>query len=99
MYFNRGSDKSVKMGNEKIMRVKIYKAEFIDGKWDKVTMLPFSSDNYSVEHPFLTKDGKKLYFASDMPGSLGSFDIYVVDVNEDGTYSQPRNLGETINAL
>jgi outer membrane protein OmpA-like peptidoglycan-associated protein len=32
-----------------------------------------------------------------MPGSLGSFDIYVVDVNEDGTYSQPRNLGETIN--
>jgi peptidoglycan-associated lipoprotein len=97
MYFNRGSDKLVKTGDVKIMRVKIYKAEMVDGKWAKVTMLPFSSDSYSVEHPFLTKDGKKLYFASDMPGSLGLFDIYVVDVNEDGTYSQPRNLGETIN--
>jgi outer membrane protein OmpA-like peptidoglycan-associated protein len=80
--------------------IKIYKAELINGKWDKVTMLPFSSDTYSVEHPFLTKDGKKLYFASDMPGSFGgSMDIYVVDVNEDGTYSQPRNLGETINTI
>lgn len=97
MYFNRGSDKYAKNSEEKIYRVKIFKAEFKDGKWGNVTMLPFSSDSYSVEHPFLTKDGKKLYFASDMPGSLGSFDIYVVDVNEDGTYSQPRNLGENVN--
>jgi peptidoglycan-associated lipoprotein len=97
MYFNRGSDKAAKIGDEKIMKVKIYKAEMVNGKWANVTMLPFSNDNYSVEHPFLTKDGKKLYFASDMPGSLGSFDIYVVDVNENGTYSTPRNLGENIN--
>ncbi len=97
MYFNRSGEKQVKIGEEKVAMIKIYKAEFVNGKWDKITMLPFSSDTYSVEHPFLTKDGKKLYFASDMPGSLGSFDIYVVDVNEDGTYSQPRNLGETIN--
>ncbi|MGV3697570.1 OmpA family protein [Flavobacterium sp.] len=97
MYFNRSGEKRNKVGDEKVAMIKIYKAEFIDGKWDKVTMLPFSSDTYSVEHPFLTTDGKKLYFASDMPGTLGSFDIYVVDVNEDGTYSQPRNLGENIN--
>ncbi|WP_264520682.1 OmpA family protein [Flavobacterium sp. N1994] len=100
MYFNRSGEKQVKVGNEKVAMIKIYKAEFVNGKWDKVTMLPFSSDTYSVEHPFLTKDGKKLYFASDMPGSFeGSMDIYVVDVNEDGTYSQPRNLGETINTI
>lgn len=97
MYFNRSGEKRVKVGDEKIAMIKIYKAEFVDGKWTNVSMLPFSSDAYSVEHPFLTKDGKKLYFASDMPGSLGSFDLYVVDVNEDGTYSIPRNLGETIN--
>jgi outer membrane protein OmpA-like peptidoglycan-associated protein len=97
MYFNRSGEKQVKVGDEKVAMIKIYKAELVNGKWANVTMLPFSSDTYSVEHPFLTKDGKKLYFASDMPGSLGSFDIYVVDVNEDGTYSQPRNLGETIN--
>ena len=99
MYFNRGGDKLVVVNNEKKYRVKIFKAELLNGKWDNVTMLPFSSDTYSVEHPFLTKDGKKLYFASDMPGAIGSFDIYVVDINEDGTYSTPRNLGETINTI
>lgn len=97
MYFDRSGEKQVKIGEEKVAMIKIYKAEFVDGKWANVTMLPFSSDTYSVEHPFLTKDGKKLYFASDMPGTLGSFDIYVVDVNEDGTYSPPRNLGFVIN--
>lgn len=97
MYFNRTSEKRIKVGDEKIAMVKIYKADFVDGKWANVTMLPFSNDTYSVQHPFLTKDGKKLYFASDMPGSLGSFDIYYVDVNEDGTYGQPTNLGPTIN--
>src|SRR6476620_5587890 len=99
MYFNRSGEKQIKVGEEKVAMIKIYKAELVNGKWANVTMLPFSSDQYSVEHPFLTKDGKKLYFASDMPGTLGSFDIYVVDVNEDGTYSQPRNLGETINTI
>lgn len=99
MYFNRGSDKRVKIGDEKVAMVKIFKAELVDGKWTNVTMVPFSSDSYSVEHPFLTKDGKKLYFASDMPGTFGSMDIFVVDLNEDGTYSQPRNLGETINTI
>jgi peptidoglycan-associated lipoprotein len=97
MYFNRTGEKQIKVGEEKVAMVKIYKAELVNGKWANVTMVPFSSDTYCVQHPFLTKDGKKLYFSSDMPGTLGSFDIYVVDVNDDGTYSQPRNLGETIN--
>lgn len=97
MYFNRSGEKRVQIGNEKVAMIKIYKAEFVDGKWTNVTMLPFSSDSYSVEHPFLTKDGKQLYFASDMPGSLGLMDIYVVDVNENGVYSPPRNLGPSIN--
>jgi peptidoglycan-associated lipoprotein len=99
MYFNRTGDKRVKIGKEQVATVKIFKAEFKDGKWTNVTMLPFSSDEYSVEHPFLTKDGKKLYFASDMKGTIGSMDIFVVDILQDGTFSQPRNLGETINTI
>jgi peptidoglycan-associated lipoprotein len=99
MYFNRTLDKRVQIGEERVATVKIFKAEFKDGKWTDVTMLPFSSDEYSVEHPFLTKDGKKLYFASDMKGTIGSMDIFVVDILQDGTFSQPRNLGETINTI
>lgn len=99
MYFNRTSDKKVKIGNEKVANIKIFKAEFKEGKWENITVVPFSNDNYSTEHPVLTKDGKKLYFSSDMPGSLGSFDIYVVDVNEDGSFGTPQNMGIAINTI
>ena len=81
MYFNRTNDKKIKIGDEKIAGIKIYKAEFVDGKWTNIKELPFCNDTYSTEHPVLSKDGKKLYFSSDMPGTLGSFDIFVVDVN------------------
>lgn len=97
MYFNRTNAKRVEVGEEKFASVKIFRAEFANGTWTNVTVAPFSSDTYSTEHPVLSKDGKKLYFSSDMPGSLGSFDIYVVDVNEDGTFGTPQNMGETIN--
>lgn len=99
MYFNRTNSKMVKVGNEKVAHIKIYKAEFVNGKWSNITSLPFCSDQYSTEHPVLTKDGKKLYFSSDMPGSVGSFDLYVVDVNEDGSFGSPVNLGPAINTI
>lgn len=99
MYFNRTNNKKIKVGNEKVAGIKIFKAEFVDGKWTNLKALPFCSDTYSTEHPVLSKDGKKLYFASDMPGTLGSFDIFVVDVNEDGTFGTPQNLGNAINTI
>lgn len=97
MYFNRNANKQIKVGDEKFAIVKILRAEFANGKWTNVTELPFNSAEYSNEHPVLTKDGKKLYFSSDRPGGEGSFDIYYVDVNEDGTFGQPQNLGNTVN--
>ena len=42
--------------------------------------LPFNSEDYSVGHPAVSADGKKLYFVSDMPGSIGATDIFVVDI-------------------
>ena len=97
IYFNRTNTTRTKTDEERIAHIKIYKAELVDSVWTNVTALPFTSDNYSTEHPALSKDGKTLYFASDMPGTFGSFDIYKVVINEDGTYGEPENLGETIN--
>ncbi len=99
MYFNRTNSKKVKVGTEKVANIKIFKAEFKDNKWINIKPLPFCSDFYSTEHPVLTKDGKKLYFSSDMPGSIGSFDIYYVDVHDDGTFGEPVNLGKAINTI
>jgi outer membrane protein OmpA-like peptidoglycan-associated protein/tetratricopeptide (TPR) repeat protein len=98
MYFNRTKMANrTKTDKSKIAQVSIFKAELVDDIWTNVTELPFSSDSYSIEHPALGKDEKTLYFASDMPGSLGSFDIYRVAINEDGTYGSPENLGDQIN--
>ncbi len=99
MFFDRTNARRVKTlwSEVPVATVRIYRAEMIDGEWDNVEELPFTSDEYSVEHPSLSADGTKLYFASDMPGGLGSFDIYVVDVNVDGTFGEPRNLGPNVN--
>ncbi|MHB1147818.1 MAG: TolB family protein, partial [Lutibacter sp.] len=63
----------------------------------EVTPLPFNSKEYSVRSPRVSKDGKKLYFASDMSGGFGETDIYVVDINNEENYGTPKNLGPTVN--
>ena len=56
-----------------------------------------NSDDYSVAHPTIGANEKKLYFASDMPDTYGQSDIFVVDINEDGSFGIPKNLGNQIN--
>ncbi|MDY0089839.1 MAG: OmpA family protein [Flavobacteriaceae bacterium] len=97
MYFNRTNEERVLVGEEMIATVKMFQAEFIDGEWTNIEELPFSSDQYSTVHPALSPDEKRLYFSSDRPGGFGSFDLYYVDIAEDGSYSEPVNLGNSIN--
>ncbi|MGE6355188.1 OmpA family protein [Flavobacterium sp. NPDC079362] len=98
IYFTRNNSKkgSKKTDDKKISNLQIFKAELINGKWVNVVSLPFNSPNYSVEHPALSTDEKVLYFASDMPGTFGSFDIYSVNINK-GAFDTPKNLGPIIN--
>lgn len=98
VYFTRNNSKNGKKrrNDQKISNLQIFKAELVDGKWTNIVSLPFNSPNYSTEHPALSVDEKVLYFASDMPGSLGSFDIYSVNINK-GAFDIPKNLGPIIN--
>lgn len=99
LYFTRNNFKDgrpVKDKNGNI-RLKILKATLVEGVWSNVVELPFNSDSYSVAHPALSPDEKTLYFASDMPGTLGESDIFKVSIGEDGTYGTPQNLGNAIN--
>ncbi|AWG23577.1 flagellar motor protein MotB [Flavobacterium faecale] len=99
MYFTRNNYLDGKRGkdSERITLLKIYKATKVDGEWKNIIELPFNSDSYSVAHPALNPDNSELYFASNMPGTLGQSDIFKVTINSDGTYSTPINLGNTIN--
>jgi outer membrane protein OmpA-like peptidoglycan-associated protein len=99
MYFTRNNYLDGKKGKDanKITLIKIYKATLENDSWSNITELPFNSDNYSVAHPTLSPDGKTLYFASDMPGTIGQSDLFKVKLNDDGSYGIPENLGKTIN--
>ncbi|WP_294966108.1 OmpA family protein [uncultured Flavobacterium sp.] len=100
VYFTRNNYIDGKKGKDdnKITLIKLYKAELgADGKWTNIAELPFNSDNYSTAHPALSPDEKTLYFASDMPGTIGQSDLYKVSINPNGGYGTPENLGNTIN--
>ncbi len=101
IYFsaNNYTDKNkAKKDSTGIVNIQLYKASVGDnGEWTNIIKLPFNDDEYSTGHPTLNIDDTKLYFVSDRYGSVGKTDIYVVDVNADGTYSEPKNLGTKIN--
>jgi outer membrane protein OmpA-like peptidoglycan-associated protein len=77
---------------------KIYRAEVGEnGKWLNVQPMPFNRVNYQTGHPVLNDAEDKMYFISDMPGTRGLTDIFVVDISEDGYVGRPRNLGDIVN--
>jgi len=98
MYFTR-NNYGKKLGRDKngTNHLKIYISNKVNGEWTEAKEVPFNSDDYSTGHPALSPDGTQLYFVSDMPGSLGQTDIFVVDVLGGNTFSDPKNLGPEIN--
>ncbi|MFB9076388.1 OmpA family protein [Flavobacterium procerum] len=98
VYFTRNNFIDGTKGKDanQITLVKIYKATLENGKWTHISPLPFTSNNYSTAHPALSPDEKTMYFASDMPGSVGQSDIYRVSINGDH-FGSPQNLGKVIN--
>jgi outer membrane protein OmpA-like peptidoglycan-associated protein len=92
--------KKAKKEKQKMTYIAMYRADIDEsGKWKNITPLPFNNRNYSVGHPAVNRDGTKLYFTSDMPGTYGGTDIFVVNILSDGEYSKPKNLGRKINTL
>ena len=100
VYFSRNNyiNKKSKRSNKGINLIQMYKGEIgVNGEWINIVSMPFNNDDYQTGHPVLNKDETKLYFTSDMPGNFGGTDIYVVDVNKNGSYGIPKNLGYKVN--
>jgi outer membrane protein OmpA-like peptidoglycan-associated protein len=100
VYFTRDNyyNKILGVSNTGFTNLAMFKASInSDGEWINIIPMPFNNVEYSVGHPALSDDGKTLYFASDMPGSLGETDIFKVDVNLSG-FGNPTNLGEKVNS-
>ncbi|MFK7813986.1 MAG: OmpA family protein [Maribacter sp.] len=99
VYFTRNNSDNGGFSRDEqgVSRLKIYRASLQDNTWTNITELPFNSDSHSAAHPTLSPDERKLYFASDMEGTIGESDIFVVDIGEDGSIGTPKNLGNVIN--
>ena len=92
MYFTRNNFLNGKQKTDasKTTLLKLYKASKLeDGQWGNVIELPFNSNDYSCAHPALSPDDKILYFASNMPGTVGQSDIFKVTINNDGSFGKP----------
>jgi len=78
---------------QSIMSAKFDGEEYIDSK-----KLDICDEKFSYAHSYITKDGKSMYFASDMPGGYGGFDIYI-SMFENEKWSEPKNLGPQVNTI
>ena len=65
--------------------------------WGQPQLFEFNNPEYNIGYPSISADGNTLYFASDIPGGFGGFDLYKIQKNEDNTWGDPINLGIDIN--
>ncbi len=67
--------------------------------WKAPALLPAPVNSRAQESGgvFLS-DGKTLIFASERPGGRGGSDLYASTRREDGTWSEPVNLGPEVNS-
>ncbi|MDC6352803.1 OmpA family protein [Zeaxanthinibacter sp. PT1] len=99
IYFTRNNFYKNKKayGIEKELNLKIYRAEKEDGEWKVNKSLPMNSDYYSTGHPYVSPDGRRIYYTSDRPGGFGGTDIYYSEIHERGGIGPPINAGPVVN--
>ncbi len=52
---------------------------------------------FDEDAPFLTADGKTMYFSSNGHTTMGGYDVFKSELQDDGTWGEPVNLGAPIN--
>lgn len=77
----------------------IYKATLNEqGEWSDVINLGATvNTKYDEDSPYLSEDGKTLYFSSRGHKGIGGFDIFKCEL-VNGEWSQPENLGIPFNS-
>ncbi|MDO8998551.1 MAG: hypothetical protein Q7W45_02220 [Bacteroidota bacterium] len=98
MYFCRSiSSKKMKTTNKnKFYRYQLFNGNPNSEKREMISDFAYNSADYDCMHPYVSKDGLRLFFVSDMPGTLGGKDIFVCEWMN-GTWGTPKNLGPSVN--
>ena len=97
LWFTRNYTPGRKLGKKQPNRLGIFTASRNGSQWTDIQPFDYNNPEYNLSYPHLSADGRYLFFCSDMPGSLGKYDIYICE-NVDGKWSAPSNLGNTVNS-
>jgi tetratricopeptide (TPR) repeat protein len=69
----------------------------LKGKWGRPINLGSTiNTSFSEDIPFITADGKKLFFCSQGHNTLGGYDIFVAE-KKGNAWGKPKNIGYPIN--
>jgi len=77
----------------------IYRARLVEGRFARPENLgsPVNSEASDFD-PYVAPDESYVIFASTRPGGLGNADLYISFRSKDGSWSEPRNMGATVNS-
>lgn len=70
-----------------------------DGEWGEAIPLDVLNSPNDENAPFISKDGKTLYFCSNGDKSMGGYDVFKSEKTADGSWGAPINLGVPINSM
>ena len=93
MIFAKGNDGK----NSGRNNVDLYWSRFRRGGWTNPRLLNVNTSRSWDSTPYLSKDGKTLYFSSNRSKGYGGTDIYKANVNRRGRWINIQNLGPEIN--
>lgn len=76
----------------------IYTSTYSNSSWSRIHKLNKNINTRFFEsHACESADGTKLFFSSNREGGEGALDIYVSELDENGEWGEPVNLGPSIN--
>jgi tetratricopeptide (TPR) repeat protein len=76
----------------------LYVSNKIKGGWGPAKNLgPEINTQFNEDRPFLINNGKTLFFCSQGHENIGGYDLFRADLQSNGLWSNPKNLGYPIN--
>lgn len=76
----------------------LFESRRVAGGWSDPVPIAAVNTEYDELAPELARDGRTMLFASDRPGGLGGYDLWITQREEGGAWSAPRPLGEAVNS-
>lgn len=77
----------------------IYISNFENNKWSSPKPINGLKSMSYESSAFMTKDGNRIYFSSNKFSDQGDLDLYYMDKNSNGQFSNPKSLGKHINTV